>query len=112
MSGYRFVYDERLGIPLPQLDGDWDQYDVGTREQILLQWEQVRGQIPDRIVRLEQQINRKQRMLYEEEDFDASCRLNSEIAVAGRPSSTICGSGIAHSRTPAPHHRADDSFIL
>lgn len=80
MSGYRFVYDERLGIPLPQLDGDWDQYDVGTREQILLQWEQVRGQIPDRIVRLEQQINRKQRMLYEEEDFDASCRLNSEIA--------------------------------
>lgn len=80
MSGYRFVYDQRLGIPLPELDQDWECYDMKTREKILMEWEKVRGTIPDRISCLERQIEEKQRCLDEEEDFDTSCRLNREIA--------------------------------
>ena len=47
---------------------------------ILLRWEQVRGKIPDRIKELEHSINAKQHHLNNEEDFEISCKLNSEIA--------------------------------
>ena len=47
---------------------------------ILLKWEQVRGKIPDRIKELEHYINTKQHYLNNEEDFEVSCKLNSEIA--------------------------------
>ena len=46
---------------------------------ILLKWEQVRGKIPDRIKELEHYINTKQHYL-NNEDFEVSCKLNSEIA--------------------------------
>ena len=47
---------------------------------ILLKWEQIRGKIPDRIKELEHYINTKQHHLNNEEDFEVSCKLNSEIA--------------------------------
>ncbi|MGG6433609.1 hypothetical protein ACPF7I_11540 [Anoxybacillus sp. D401a] len=75
-----FVYDERLGIRLPHLEKAWDTYTKEEQAEILLEWETIRGKIPDRIIELEQQINEKQRQLGEENDFARSCMLNFEIA--------------------------------
>jgi hypothetical protein len=75
-----FVYNERLGIALPTLVKEWDEYEQHIQEQILLEWESIRGSIPDRIKALEVIINRKQDELSGENDFDRSCELNFEIA--------------------------------
>ena len=75
-----FVYDERLGIEVPELTQEWESYPVEVRSAILDKWETIRGRIPDRIRELEQRIRELQRQLDEEEDFEASCRLNADIA--------------------------------
>ncbi|RAK21240.1 hypothetical protein B0I26_103195 [Anoxybacillus vitaminiphilus] len=75
-----FIYDERLGIPLPKLKKEWEEYSESEQHAILLHWEKIRGKIPDRIVELERLINQKQAELGEENDFVRSCALNSEIA--------------------------------
>jgi hypothetical protein len=75
-----FQFDERLGIPIPHLVEEWDQYNNETREAILFQWEKIRGAIPDRISDIETEINFKQNQLSNESDFKKSCQLNSEIA--------------------------------
>jgi hypothetical protein len=75
-----FSYDPRLGIHIPVLTVEWNQYSKETQEEILLRWERIRGSIPDRIFDLEQEINHKQSLLSDENDFIISCQLNSEIA--------------------------------
>lgn len=75
-----FTYDKRLGIRLPALERNWEEYSEKEQYDILLEWEKIRGAIPDRIAELEQTINRKQAELSDESDFARSCRLNSEIA--------------------------------
>jgi hypothetical protein len=75
-----FIYDQRLGIPLPKLEKDWEDYSEDEQHAILLRWENIRGTIPDRIAELEKIINEKQDQLSDENDFEHSCRLNSEIA--------------------------------
>ncbi|MDQ0161066.1 hypothetical protein J2S06_000136 [Bacillus alveayuensis] len=75
-----FQYNERLGIMLPHLEKRLEEYEETIQEEILLKWEQIRGKIPDRIKSLEQWINQKQTQLEEEEDFETSCLLNSQIA--------------------------------
>ncbi|RRN74258.1 hypothetical protein EI200_02860 [Peribacillus simplex] len=75
-----FTNDERLGIPIPDLNLEWDEYTKGEQQQILVQWENIRGSIPDRIKELESTINRKQVQLSDESNFTKSCQLNSEIA--------------------------------
>lgn len=77
---YQFSYDERLGIRLPVLYRDWEEYSADERGDILLEWEEIRAKIPDRIIQLEAIINEKQARMFEEEDFLRSCQLNSEIA--------------------------------
>ncbi|RXI98753.1 hypothetical protein DS745_19710 [Anaerobacillus alkaliphilus] len=77
---YQFEFDERLGIAIPDLKKDWNSYDKETQEEILTKWEEIRGDIPDRVKHLEGKINRKQDELYNEDDFDRSCTLNSEIS--------------------------------
>jgi gas vesicle protein len=76
----QFVYNRRLGIQLPRLAHDWEDYHNEAQEEILMKWETIRGRIPDRMKEIEEEINRKQAELYEEENFERSCRLNSEIA--------------------------------
>ncbi|WP_276352746.1 hypothetical protein [Cohnella caldifontis] len=76
----QFVPDERLGIPLPAFEADWDTLSRTRQEALLERWETVRGTIPERIIRLEEQIKVKQERLFAEDDFAASCRLNSDIA--------------------------------
>lgn len=75
-----FHFDERLGISVPTLTGDWHAYSTTEQDQILLLWEHIRGIIPDRIGELEIQINTMQDQLSIEEDFECSCKLNFEIS--------------------------------
>jgi hypothetical protein len=75
-----FQFDERLGIELPVLEREWEQYSSKERSELLFYWEQVRGTIPDRIMKLEAKIIIKQNQLNQEDDFPTSCLLNSEIA--------------------------------
>lgn len=77
---YTFVLDERLGIRLPQLNLDWEEYTADERNFILLMWEEIRAKIPDRVISLEGIINRKQTQLSQEENFITCCCLNLEIA--------------------------------
>ncbi|PLT32288.1 hypothetical protein [Bacillus sp. V5-8f] len=75
-----FSFDVRLGIHVPVFKKEWDEFSNAKQQEILLQWEQIRGAIPDRIKELEQSIDKKQALLSDESDFSTSCRLNSEIA--------------------------------
>lgn len=38
-----FIYDERLGISIPDLNLEWDEYTKGEQQQILVHWENIRG---------------------------------------------------------------------
>lgn len=76
---YQFIQDERLGISLPMLHLDWDDYSSEERADILLEWEEIRATIPDRILQLEVIIIEKTKQMSEEENFIRSCELNSEI---------------------------------
>ncbi|SDR98318.1 hypothetical protein SAMN05444162_0481 [Paenibacillaceae bacterium GAS479] len=80
MRNRYFRTDDRLGIPLPILDREWEQYDVTEQMGIVEQWELIRGRIPDVIFALEREIILNQGMLDEEDDFVRSCKLNSDIA--------------------------------
>lgn len=75
-----FVWDERLGISLPHLIRPWELYDKREQASILLQWEKIRGTIPDRIGEIEKHINILQDQLSTEESFELSCELNYKIA--------------------------------
>ncbi|MGG2064056.1 radical SAM protein [Bacillus sp. S14(2024)] len=75
-----FTYDEHLGIELPDFREEWEDIPKTVQHAILLKWEQIRGKIPDRIKELEHIINTKQHRLNSEENFEISCRLNTEIA--------------------------------
>jgi hypothetical protein len=77
---YSFLYNERLGIELPVLEQEWEEYSEKDRSDLLLRWEHIRGTIPDRIHKLEAVIIHKQSQLNREDDFPTSCQLNSEIA--------------------------------
>nr|WP_206766882.1 hypothetical protein [Brevibacillus laterosporus] len=59
---------------------EWEEYDPFERADILIKWEEIRSRIPDRVIALEAVINQKQAELYQEDNFERSCELNSEIA--------------------------------
>ncbi|MCR8843404.1 hypothetical protein NQ117_06890 [Paenibacillus sp. SC116] len=80
MKRFRFDWDERLQIHTPVLLCEWEHLSAQEQYKLLMQWEIIRGRIPDRIFALERVIMVKQQALYEEDCFEASCRLNSEIA--------------------------------
>jgi hypothetical protein len=75
-----FIWNERLGIELPELNREWDCYNDQEQADIVTRWEVIRGTIPDRVFALERLINMKQAQLYEEEDFETSCTINADIA--------------------------------
>ncbi|GAA0382987.1 hypothetical protein [Bacillus horti] len=77
---YEFKYDNRLGIALPVLDRDWEEYSLREQATILVEWEAHRSDIPERIKQIEAIINAKQEKLNIEENFIRSCELNHEIA--------------------------------
>ncbi len=71
-----FSHDKRLGILIPKSDLEWNHLSADVQQSILMQWETIRGSIPDRIAGLENHINRKQAQLSEESNFQISCQLN------------------------------------
>ncbi|MDQ1144754.1 hypothetical protein QE429_001581 [Bacillus sp. SORGH_AS 510] len=75
-----FSFNQRLGISLPDITVEWEQYSKEVQQDILFHWENIRGSIPDRIAELEDEINYKQAQLSDENDFTRSCELNQEIA--------------------------------
>lgn len=75
-----FKYNERLGIHLPNMKDQWEDYSLSDQEMILDTWEKIRGKIPDRISDIETDIEIKQLALYNESNFERSCVLNSEIS--------------------------------
>lgn len=75
-----FMFDARLGIHVPHITKDWEQYSMPDREAVVTQWEQIRGSIPEKIKEFEAIINAKQLLMNEAEDFVNCCRLNAEIA--------------------------------
>jgi len=80
MNTHFFLYNARLSIYVPNNQVRWDLLSNDEQQNILLQWENIRGNIPDRIHDLENIINLKQEQLNKEEDFAVSCSLNTEIA--------------------------------
>ncbi|WP_280769917.1 hypothetical protein [Salipaludibacillus daqingensis] len=75
-----FVYDSRLGIDIPDLEGSWEQLSIDKQSETLAKWENIRGIIPDRIKELENSINYLQNQLYQESNFQLSCEINNEIS--------------------------------
>lgn len=80
MGAYEFRHDPRLGIALPHLGKDWEDFEESEQAAIIAEWEQIRGRIPERIKELERLIQEKLALMNEETDFAACCRLNGEIA--------------------------------
>lgn len=80
MADYRFIWNERLRIPLPVLEREWELYSRKEQARIIEEWELIRGRIPDLIMELEQSINGKQAELNNEDNFERSCLLNAQIA--------------------------------
>lgn len=75
-----FVWNDRLGIPLPELHQEWERFGEAERTAIVTHWELIRGTIPDRVKAFETIINAKQAQLFEEDNFERSCDINSDIA--------------------------------
>jgi len=80
MANEFFTFDDRLGIPIPMLENEWEHYGSHIQQSILLTWESIRGKIPDRIKEIEHLIENLQQQLYEETNFERSCQLNEEIS--------------------------------
>jgi hypothetical protein len=75
-----FRYDERLGIPVPSFQKEWEHYTPEEQFEILHKWEDIRGRIPDRILAFERLVIEMQDRMGREDSFEESCRLNAEIS--------------------------------
>ncbi|MGM9926699.1 MAG: hypothetical protein ACI35P_02000 [Bacillus sp. (in: firmicutes)] len=75
-----FLYDRRLNLYVPNESINWEQLSIEEQQCILLEWENIRGSIPDRIHQIEEMIQLKQAQLEVEDNFNTSCTLNAEIA--------------------------------
>ena len=75
-----FIYDTRLGIPIPHLEQDFSTYPSSAQNAILMRWEKIRGTIPERIKEIEEMIEYTLKRLDNEDDFEVSCALNTEMA--------------------------------
>ncbi|MBM7692888.1 hypothetical protein JOC77_002319 [Peribacillus deserti] len=75
-----FIFDSRLGIRIPDPQKARETCSREEMEDLLFQWELIKGAVPDRIKEIEMQIHVKQEQLSREPDFEISCRLNTEIS--------------------------------
>ena len=77
-KGFRFVFDERLGIQLPQHDREWWEYSLDEQAEMIQEWERIKSRIPDRILELERNIEDKHQEIGREDDWDRVCELYEE----------------------------------
>ena len=75
-----FNFEERLGIEIPYLDKDWQEYSLNERTSILEKWELMRGRIPAQIAFFESEIESLQEDLHQEEDWDKSLHLMQQVS--------------------------------
>ncbi|MDI3327991.1 MAG: hypothetical protein QJR06_05530 [Alicyclobacillaceae bacterium] len=75
-----FRFDERLRIPVPDLEREWETYSRDEQQEMIVQWEAIRARIPEVIRELEDEIDRRQQQASETDDWEAVCRLYAEIA--------------------------------
>ena len=75
-----FMYEERLGIEVPYLEKDWQDYSLNERTSILEKWELMRGRIPAQIAEFESQIESLQNDLHGEEDWDRSLSIMQQVS--------------------------------
>lgn len=75
-----FIYDSRLGLSIPHINGHWSELEQESQEHVLSKWETIRGTIPDRVKAIELQIETVHEALTQEENFERSCELNLEMA--------------------------------
>ncbi|MBP2001303.1 hypothetical protein J2Z69_002346 [Paenibacillus shirakamiensis] len=75
-----FVYNDRLGIEVPEFDIPFEQFPLQERLHIIEVWESIRGNIPSKIMDLEREIVIRLYDLGEEDNFEASCQINTDIA--------------------------------
>ncbi|WP_028783457.1 hypothetical protein [Thalassobacillus devorans] len=75
-----FNYDSRLQLYIPDLPRPFYTYSHIEQASILAEWENHRGEIPDKIKELEIEIENCLARLNNEDDFEASCQLNDRIS--------------------------------
>ncbi|GGA44658.1 hypothetical protein [Paenibacillus physcomitrellae] len=80
MGTFEFVFDQRLGIKLPDFTQPYEAYSYQEQLEIVENWEEIRGRIPSRVMELERMIEHKLHQLGNEDNFEFSCDLNREIA--------------------------------
>ena len=61
----QFIYDERLGIHVPDFLVDWEELSLEEQLSVIDQWEKERSKIPDRVKDLENEIMEKQDKMFE-----------------------------------------------
>jgi hypothetical protein len=77
---HNFEFNERLGIPLPALEKDWEAYTLDEQSQILAMWEQIRAQIPDRIRFFERKFMETFESLNSVTNGDELAQLSTKLA--------------------------------
>ncbi|TCS84187.1 hypothetical protein [Tepidibacillus fermentans] len=61
----QFIYDDRLGIHIPDFRVDWEDLSLNEQLKVIDRWEKERAKIPDRIKELEEEIMKKQDEMFE-----------------------------------------------
>lgn len=74
-----FVFDERLGIHVPELTQDWLVYSIEQRSAILERWENERGLIPQRVHEFETEIASLHDAMQDENEWDRTVALMDQI---------------------------------
>ncbi len=75
-----FTYEDRLGIEVPYLEKEWQDYSLKERTSILEKWELMRGRIPAQIAHFESEIDSLQNDLHREEDWDRSLSIMQKVS--------------------------------
>lgn len=75
---YEFVFNKKLGIRIPHLTKEWDEYSLEEQKDIIHQWENERAKIPDRVKEIENEIEELQDLMFKIE-FDEYVKVHKEI---------------------------------
>lgn len=80
MHSTYFQVSEKLGIRLPAFPKPFEQMAPSEQEAIVVEWERIRAQIPDRIATFESDIRRLLDDISGTEDWDRIVRHFNDIS--------------------------------
>ena len=75
---YEFIFDKRLGIKIPSLKKEWDDYTELEQLEIIHLWELERAKIPDKVKNMENKIENLQDLIFDI-DFDDYLKIHEQI---------------------------------